>query len=70
MKIEKIYPKGFAANTYFVTADGKNAVVVDPADQAFEHESHHGIVVDVTAEQIENVRMFEFGHGSSVRFTP
>ncbi len=31
MKIEKIYPKGFAANTYFVTADGKNAVVVDPA---------------------------------------
>ncbi len=31
MKIEKIYPKGFAANTYLVTADGKNAVVVDPA---------------------------------------
>lgn len=31
MKIEKIYPRGFAANTYLVTADGKNAVVVDPA---------------------------------------
>jgi glyoxylase-like metal-dependent hydrolase (beta-lactamase superfamily II) len=31
MKIEKIYPKGFAANSYILTADGKNAIVIDPA---------------------------------------
>lgn len=31
MKVEKIYPRGFAANTYLVTADGKHAVIVDPA---------------------------------------
>lgn len=31
MRIEKIYPSGFAANTYAVTADGIRAVVVDPA---------------------------------------
>lgn len=27
----KIYPVGFAANSYILTADGKNAVAIDPA---------------------------------------
>ena len=31
MQIICIPPQGFAANSYIVTADGKNAVVVDPA---------------------------------------
>lgn len=31
MQIYKLYPKDFAANTYFVTADGTNALVIDPA---------------------------------------
>lgn len=30
-KIYKIYPIGFAANSYLITADGKSAVAVDPA---------------------------------------
>ena len=31
MKVYKIYPIGFAANSYLFTADGKSAVAVDPA---------------------------------------
>ena len=31
MKVYKIHPLGFASNTYFVTADGVNAIAVDPA---------------------------------------
>lgn len=31
MKIHKIYPQRFAANSYFVTCDEKNAVCIDPA---------------------------------------
>lgn len=31
MKIYKITPAGFAANCYLLTADGKNAVAIDPA---------------------------------------
>ena len=31
MQVFKIYPIGFAANSYLVTADGKNAVAIDPA---------------------------------------
>lgn len=31
MKIYKIYPVGFAANSYLITADGKRAVAIDPA---------------------------------------
>lgn len=30
MKIYKIYPAGFAANSYIITADDKTCVVVDP----------------------------------------
>ncbi len=38
MKIEKIYPRGFAANTYILTADGERAIVVDPAQPRIEAE--------------------------------
>ena len=31
MKVHKIYPVGFAANSYLVTADGKTAIAIDPA---------------------------------------
>ncbi|MBQ7879745.1 MAG: MBL fold metallo-hydrolase, partial [Clostridia bacterium] len=31
MQIIKISPIGFGANTYAITSDGKNAVVIDPA---------------------------------------
>ncbi|MDE6059621.1 MAG: MBL fold metallo-hydrolase [Clostridia bacterium] len=31
MTIYKIFPEGFAANSYILTADGKRAVVIDPA---------------------------------------
>ena len=31
MQVYKIYPIGFAANSYLITADGKSAVAVDPA---------------------------------------
>lgn len=38
MQIICIPPQGFAANSYIVTADGKNAVVVDPAQPRVEDE--------------------------------
>lgn len=38
MKTEKIYPKGFAANSYILTCDGKNALVVDPAQPRIDEE--------------------------------
>ena len=31
MEVIKVYPKGFGANSYLLTADGKNAVVIDPS---------------------------------------
>ncbi len=31
MEIITIYPRGFGSNTYVLTADNKNAVVIDPA---------------------------------------
>lgn len=34
MEVIKIPPQGFAANTYILTKDGKNAVVIDPASPA------------------------------------
>ncbi len=46
MRIEKVYPIGFAANTYFVTEDGKNAVAVDPAQpRASEEAARLGLTV-------------------------
>ena len=36
MQIHKIYPYGFGANTYAITADGKTAVVIDPSSKHVE----------------------------------
>ena len=33
MEIIKISPKGFGANSYILTSDGKNAVVIDPSSE-------------------------------------
>lgn len=33
MKVMKIYPKGFAANSYLVTADGVHAIAIDPSQE-------------------------------------
>lgn len=33
MKVEKIYPFGFASNSYAVTADGKSCVLIDCAQE-------------------------------------
>ena len=38
MERYKIYPRGFGANTYILTADGKNAVVIDPSSYAVIRE--------------------------------
>ena len=38
MEIIKIYPRGFGANSYILTADGKTAVVIDPAQNRIESE--------------------------------
>ena len=34
----KVYPRGFGANTYILSADGKNAVVIDPSSYAVIRE--------------------------------
>ncbi len=39
MKVFKIYPAGFAANTYFLTEDGVNAVCIDPAQPRVAEEA-------------------------------
>ena len=38
MQIIKITPRGFGANTYVLTEDGKNAIVIDPASPYVERE--------------------------------
>jgi glyoxylase-like metal-dependent hydrolase (beta-lactamase superfamily II) len=38
VQIHKIYPRGFGANTYVLTADGKTAVVIDPSGKHVESE--------------------------------
>lgn len=38
MKRFKIYPRGFGANTYVLTADDKTAVVIDPSSYAVVRE--------------------------------
>ena len=38
MKIILISPRGFGANTYVLTQDGQNAVVIDPAQNRIESE--------------------------------
>lgn len=37
-EIIKIYPRLFGANTYILTADGKNAVVIDPSKETIVGE--------------------------------
>lgn len=39
MQVYKIYPVGFAANSYLLTADGKTAVAVDPAQPRIAAEA-------------------------------
>lgn len=38
MQIIRISPRGFGANTYVVTEDNKNAIVIDPASPRVESE--------------------------------
>ena len=38
MQIITIYPRGFGANAYALTEDGKNAVVIDPSGSKVESE--------------------------------
>ena len=39
MQVIRIFPKGFAANTYLVTEDGKSAVAIDPAQPRVAEEA-------------------------------
>lgn len=39
MKVYKIYPLGFAANSYLLTEDGKTAVAIDPAQPRIAQEA-------------------------------
>ena len=38
MEIITIYPRGFGANTYAITADGKTAILIDPSQPRVESE--------------------------------
>ena len=38
VQIIKIYPKAFGANSYILTVDGKNAIVIDPAGAHVKNE--------------------------------
>ncbi len=38
MEIITIYPRGFGANTYAITLDGKTAIVIDPSQTRVEGE--------------------------------
>ena len=47
MKVHKIYPVGFAANSYLVTADGKTAIAIDPAQPRILQEAQkRGLTVE------------------------
>jgi len=39
MQVLKIYPEGFAANSYLLTEDGKTAVAIDPAQPRVAEEA-------------------------------
>lgn len=54
MQVIKIYPTGFAANTYILTADDISAVVIDPAQA--------GILDEVTERGLE-VKFVLLTHG-------
>ena len=38
MEVIKIFPRGYSANTYILTTDGKNAVVIDPSEPSIVNE--------------------------------
>lgn len=38
MEIITVYPRGFGANTYILTEDGVNAIVIDPSQTRIESE--------------------------------
>ena len=38
MEIITVYPRGFGANTYAITLDGKHAIIIDPAQPRGEGE--------------------------------
>lgn len=38
MEVIKIYPRGVGSNAYILTADGENAVVIDPSDENIAYE--------------------------------
>lgn len=39
MTVHKIFPQGFASNSYLLTADGKRAVAIDPAQPRISDEA-------------------------------
>ncbi len=44
--VHKIYPVGFAANSYLITDDGKTAVAIDPAQpRVFDEAKKRGLTV-------------------------
>lgn len=47
MNVTKIYPVGFAANSYLLTEDGKTAVAIDPAQpRILEEAQKRGLKVE------------------------
>ena len=38
MRVIKVYPRGYGSNSYVLTADGKTAVVIDPAEESIADE--------------------------------
>ena len=47
VNVHKIYPVGFAANSYLVTADEKRAIVIDPAQpRVFDIAREKGLSVE------------------------
>lgn len=46
MTVHKIYPVGFAANSYLITNDGKTAIAIDPAQpRVFDEAQKRGLTV-------------------------
>ncbi len=46
MKVIKIYPQGFASNSYFLTNDDKTAIVIDPSQpRVFDEAKKNGFTV-------------------------
>lgn len=72
MTVHKIYPVGFAANSYLVTNDGRRAIAIDPAQpRVFEEAQKRGLTVEAVLlthghfDHIEGVGAF-FAQGAKV----